>query len=1179
MDNKSRMDDFADYQGEMEQGEEGVSDQGSSIFDDNTGEIDRRSFGSTAGRDSSRTIPEDYERMLKEQEDFLKSLDDQFSSFSSEYNSEDEPATLEEMLTDYAEPVIEDIIPAADENSETDEFTIPEISIEDITENPAVREYEMPEIKIDDIMAEAADNLEDTIQIPDVNLDGLVYDRPDTEIYAPDVHIDLSDLNIPENLDDTIEIKTFLDEETKEIINDLSNMEVQQETYSELVVEDKPVEENIVEEQPVEEPAYEEVPEETYTEDQFTEEPVYEEMQSEDAAEEVSAPEEYEADDDVIVIKDNEYEGEESPLVIDGYEPTPYQENEPEEEYNPMFDELLKDEPVNEEIDEFGESDVDEFVEEEVPEWEAFVEQHDSYEEPEIVEEPVEEPVAEEPFVEEPVQYDEDRMPWEDMVETIDTAAAEVSCEEEAQQTLEENFELPHIENDETIDYSDLDIRMFRDEYEDEREDETEEDFNDFDIDAYIQENLAHTSNLVFPKFDEEGNVIEEQPAEEPVVEETPAEELTEVPAVEIPQEEPEDNYDVEASIRETFANINAEFPDFGSEYEEPAAEVPAEEAEPAAEEPVTEEYPEEQPAEEPVVEEVLAEELLDTPEDELPREETEDDYDVEASIRETFANINAEFPDLGNEYEEPAEEAPVEEAEVVVEDYNPEEVPAQEECTEELPAEEPIVEEIPAEEPAAEECAEEQPVEEAVTEEAPTEEEPAVPEEKAEIPEAELPQDEAEDDYDVEASIHETFANINAQFPDLGNEYEEPAETETVSSETAEESGFDIELEPVDLDFGDSEAEVEMPEIGDVSLEAPVEEKAELPEPELPQEEAEADYDVEASIHETFANINAEFPDFGSEYEEPAEELRLDIPEEEPVAEETESPETVYDFKEPVAEKPAPEEHVVTGRTAELRGLTDLDMTFMFDDDDSVDNIDSILTEIKDYNIEKGIRNVEDTQINIISEIKKEELMAREKEPEDEETAAPVKPTEKKSFLSNFFGVSEAEIDNYEEEEEDVKQPDKYSDNTEDIPVEQYTEEEIEKTKSSIMKAIADMKPIEEGELLYDDEPTLDNEFEAVYAAPEPQRQKAPAYQDQEHISVLTKQIEKERIAREEMFEQTQQLKLQVSEYENELNDVTNNMSRTNRILNVILTLLIIALFVILFIMGFFFAKERGLI
>ena len=62
-------------------------------------------------------------------------------------------------------------------------------------------------------------------------------------------------------------------------------------------------------------------------------------------------------------------------------------------------------------------------------------------------------------------------------------------------------------------------------------------------------------------------------------------------------------------------------------------------------------------------------------------------------------------------------------------------------------------------------------------------------------------------------------------------------------------------------------------------------------------------------------------------------------------------------------------------------------------------------------------------------------------------------------------------------------------------------------------------------------------------------------------------------------MFEQTQQLKLQVSEYENELNDVNNNVSRTNRILNVVLTLLIIALFVIIVIIGFFFAQERGLI
>ncbi|MBQ3385044.1 MAG: hypothetical protein IJG59_07490 [Erysipelotrichaceae bacterium] len=1113
MDNKDKIDSLSGQENEIENSEEGVSDHPSSIFDDNTGEIDKRSFGSNSGRNSSKSIPEDYERMLKEQEDFLKSLDEQFSSYGNDNNSDNETSSLEELLKAYAEPVADDIVTAPELNidpEKTAEFRIPEINIPDVTENPSVQEYEIPEIKIDDLLAETENKPETAIQVPEVNLDDVSYVEPDNDTVTPDLKIDLSDMNVPENLEDTIEIQTFLDDETREIINDLSNME-EPETYSELVVDDKPAEE----------PEYEEAP----ADQQQVEDPEYEEVHF-DAPEYETYPE----DEDVVVVKDNEYEGEDNPLAINGYEPAPYQESEPEEEYNPMFDELLKDEPVDETVDEFTETNVDEFVEEEVPEWEAFVEQFDSREEKPAVEENTEEPVleesAEEPVVEEPAEYDPNRMPWEDMVETIDTASEELPYEEKLQQPAEEDYELPKIENDEAIDYSDLDIQMFKEEYED--EEETEEDFNDFDIDAYIQENLSHTSNLVFPKFDENGQpVVEETPVQEEPVE-TPEVmfEEPEIPAVEEPEETDDDDYDVETSIHETFANINAELPDFGKEFEEPAEEAPVQEAEVTVEDYKPEESAPVETEEEPVIEEVpVTEENIDIPEVEIekaeipevemPLEVDDDDYDVEASIRETFANINAELPDFGKEFEEKVDEIPVEEVETIVEDHNPETVEFAEEPVMETPAEEDYVD----------------------------------------VPEIEI----------------------------------EPVNED-----------FNIEIEPVDLDFGNKEASVDLPEIEDISFENPEEpaveeiqeveipetkvEEPEVPEIELPQEDDDDDYDVEASIHETFANINAELPDFGKEFEEPAEELKLDIPEEEPVVEEAKAPEFDFSVQE---EKPAPEEHVVTGRTAELRGLTDLDMTFMFDDDDSVDNIDSIISEIKDYNIEKGIRNVEDTQINIISEIKKEELMARENEPEPEEAEeAPAKPAEKKSFLSSFFGVSEAEIDNYEEdedEEEEEKPSENNSENTVDIPVEEYAEEEIEKTKSSIMKAIADMKPIEEGELLYDDEPVLDNEFESVYTAPQPepqlQKQKTSSYEDQEHISVLTKQIEKERIAREEMFEQTQQLKLQVSEYENELNDVTNNMSRTNRILNVILTLLIIALFVILFIMGFFFAKERGLI
>ena len=56
-----------------------------------------------------------------------------------------------------------------------------------------------------------------------------------------------------------------------------------------------------------------------------------------------------------------------------------------------------------------------------------------------------------------------------------------------------------------------------------------------------------------------------------------------------------------------------------------------------------------------------------------MPLEVDDDDYDVEASIRETFANINAELPDFGKEFEEKVDEIPVEEVETIVEDHSPE--------------------------------------------------------------------------------------------------------------------------------------------------------------------------------------------------------------------------------------------------------------------------------------------------------------------------------------------------------------------------------------------------------------------------------------------------------------------------------------------------------------------------
>ncbi|MGN1398749.1 MAG: hypothetical protein ACI4WG_01960 [Erysipelotrichaceae bacterium] len=85
--------------------------------------------------------------------------------------------------------------------------------------------------------------------------------------------------------------------------------------------------------------------------------------------------------------------------------------------------------------------------------------------------------------------------------------------------------------------------------------------------------------------------------------------------------------------------------------------------------------------------------------------------------------------------------------------------------------------------------------------------------------------------------------------------------------------------------------------------------------------------------------------------------------------------------------------------------------------------------------------------------------------------------------------------------------------------------------------------------------------------------------YQNPIEVEELNEKLEKEKLLRQQVLEQTKQINLQVKEYENELDSVNDNMSRTNKILNFVLTLLIMTLFVILFVIGFWFAQERGLL
>ena len=459
MDNRSRMDGFTDLQDELSGNQSPEGEQESSIFDDNTGEFKRTGFSSSY-RDDSRSISDDYEKMLKEQEEFLKTLDEQFGTFTTDETPADNIPTLEELLESFVMPHQPQEEPAEEEQ-------------------PVFNTEKEPEIIETEIQPE-----ETVVQSEEEPL----------ESFAPEAIVDRPEETVIGDLGDTIEIRPIdtHDDEVEDIlegidINDLP----EQETYQELIVEEPQYEEPEIpqfdqqeqpqepeteiyfedpgyfnppfesaEEQPEEEPAAEEQFEEVhfaapeqeeeyddddddydveeaiknafasmgFEEEEYEEQPEepeipqFEQAEEEPAAEEqpeweepyfdlnpVEQPyvreenampkissvfgptdglvnegyhtvEDYlqseadkesdeEEEGEIFVADNSQYAGD-NPFSVEEYETAPY-----EEEYNPLFDELLGEEPVDElnqePADSFTENNVDEFVEEAAEEIEA----------------------------------------------------------------------------------------------------------------------------------------------------------------------------------------------------------------------------------------------------------------------------------------------------------------------------------------------------------------------------------------------------------------------------------------------------------------------------------------------------------------------------------------------------------------------------------------------------------------------------------------------------------------------------------------------------------------------------------------------------------------------------------------------------------------------------------------
>ena len=103
------------------------------------------------------------------------------------------------------------------------------------------------------------------------------------------------------------------------------------------------------------------------------------------------------------------------------------------------------------------------------------------------------------------------------------------------------------------------------------------------------------------------------------------------------------------------------------------------------------------------------------------------------------------------------------------------------------------------------------------------------------------------------------------------------------------------------------------------------------------------------------------------------------------------------------------------------------------------------------------------------------------------------------------------------------------------------------------------------------------------VIAEPSEKQEKRSASHKPKPKPVATKElqaeVEREQRLHQKLVEETQQLRVQLNEYEDDLNDLSEGVEKTNKMLNVILGCLILALLVIIGIIIYWVIQAGGLV
>lgn len=242
-------------------------------------------------------------------------------------------------------------------------------------------------------------------------------------------------------------------------------------------------------------------------------------------------------------------------------------------------------------------------------------------------------------------------------------------------------------------------------------------------------------------------------------------------------------------------------------------------------------------------------------------------------------------------------------------------------------------------------------------------------------------------------------------------------------------------------------------------------------------------------------------------------------------------------------------------------------------------DYLDRYIREVKQYNLEQGNAVSEDTQVNILRQLDQNQNRRRPyAQYGSSPLERPVSEEKTESAQIPVFPSSRSDMREDHPIDGDARAKRQAVQNTRRVPARGFTDDLFEDESKSVnpLPSSQSAAPVPSATSTLDNQNLTKEDIMAeVQNLVNGRKEDTAEIPDMGRTSAGTSALDDD--ARQQLLNETTQMRAQLDSYEDNLNEVSDKMRHTNQILNIVLVVLIIALALILMFVIYFIMTTKG--